>query len=471
MAQIEEQELFGILAQNRYLIKEFQVKKKDFRKPLDQEIFLAIQTGREIVDIAKKYETSDIRKFLYINETIDGRPKTLDARKRAAGLLLKIRSRDTKKRALQLIDQLRSKNIDDIELNEIESNLQDIKDKKIEYAANESNLLSFQSIQEKKIQWHVPGIYAAGMIHILGGVQGHGKSLHLIDLSARTSTGTAWPITGEPIPKGDVLYITDEDSKDKIIKPRLRLAGADMSRIFIPDFDVEDLALPKDSFKLEAWTRKLSNPKLVILDPIADYSEGSLNPSEEAIKIVRPLKQIAEKTGVCLIYAVHFNKKVDIDSIHRVAHSYVLTSKPRLVWFVIKQDPDDDLNPHRLFCCGKTAFKPIPNMIFTIREDDDEIPFIDEWRTVKTQTSEALATSERRRDLKVQEAEEFLMRIMNTQPLYVEDIMKLASKEDINERNIYRARNNLAISDDYDDKGRKFWVIDKPVKPKMEKIQ
>jgi hypothetical protein len=320
-------------------------------------------------------------------------------------------------------------------------------------------LLCLQDIEEEAIRWHVPNIYAYRMIHSLGGVQGHGKSLHLIDIAARTSIGAVWPITGENIPIGDTLYITDEDSLDKIIKPRLRLAGADMDKIFVPNFNIEDLVLPENKDKVLMWLEKIKNPKLLILDPLIDYVTGNINASESATKIIKSLKAIAEKTGVCLIYTVHFNKNVDIDSIHRVAHSYVLTSKPRLAWLLIKQDPGDDLNPNRLLCCGKTAFKPIPNMMFTIKGDKHETPYIDDWHTVKVQTADALATGDRRRDLKAKEAEEFLLSILEDQPVFVSQILQRAKKENIARRTLYRAKENICVESNADEKGRTFWQL------------
>ena len=109
------------------------------------------------------------------------------------------------------------------------------------------------------------------------------------------------------------------------------------------------------------------------------------------------------------------------------------------------------------------------NMMFTIKGDEFDTPYIDDWRTAKTQTADALATGDRRRDLKVEEAEAFLMKHLDGQTLFVEDVKKLAEKENIHERNIYRAKNNLPISDDYDNKGQKFWTFDKAVKPKRMK--
>lgn len=343
------------------------------------------------------------------------------------------------------------------ELLELNKKIHEIK---VQYAAENANIMSFEEIEEKPVEWIIPGMLAKGMLHVLGGVQGHGKSLYLIDLASRASQGKKWPITGEALPQGETLYITDEDSRDKIIKPRIKAAGGDFSKIFIPDFNIENLNLPHDISKLEGWIEKLENPLFLFLDPLVDYSNKSLNASEEASKIVKPLRLLADRKNICILYTVHFNKKVKLDSIHRIAHSYVLTSKPRLVWMIAKEDSDDDLNTKRLLLCGKTAFKPIKNMLFTIKGTDDDIPFIDDWHTTKIQTSSGMASGERRRDLKVQEAEDFLNEFKG-KTQFVDDLRDLGEKRGIAKRTLYRARNgpNCDIEDDYDGKGKKFWKI------------
>lgn len=330
----------------------------------------------------------------------------------------------------------------------------------IEFESKKARILSFSEINEKPIEWIIDGMLARGMLHALGAVQGHGKTLFLIDLAARASRGKSWPITGESIPQGETLFITDEDSRDRIIKPRIKAAGGVESKIFIPDFDVEKLDLPQDINKLEGWIERLTNPLFLFLDPIVDYANGSLNASEEATKIIQPLRSLADRKNICILYTVHFNKKVDLDSIHRIAHSYVLTSKPRLVWMIAKQDPDDDLNTDRLLLCGKTAFKPIKNMIFSIKGNKEDVPYINDWHTTKIQTTSAMASGERRRDLKVQEAEDFLNSLKG-QTLYADDVRTMGEKKGIAKTTLYRARNgpNCNIEDDHDEKGKKFWIF------------
>lgn len=324
-------------------------------------------------------------------------------------------------------------------------------------------LISFDDIQEERLEWHVPHIYAKGMIHAVGGLQGHGKSLHFMDLAAKTSVGGIWPITGTRIPKGDVIYITDEDSPKSIMKPRLRLAGADMRRIFIPDFNVANLILPGGMEMLRAWIAQPADTKLLFIDPLADYSKGDLNQVDAAIKIITPLKQLADSTGVVLVYSVHFNKKPDLKDVQRVAHSYVLTSKPRLVWLITKKDDADDADPDRLFVCGKTAFKPIPNMMFTIGEDNFENPFIERWSQDSIQTVDALGTSDERRDFRIKEAEDFLMRVLpaDGSPMKRDDLWRRAEEEKIAQATFYRAARGLKnIKKEKDEDGTLVWSLE-----------
>lgn len=462
----ERQLILGCCLMDSSVLDDLKIEAKFFTTQKDRNLYQLAK--RNITNEAEIYQClkskyDDIA--TYLGKIKEGIP--INQAKETARRLL---NRIEKERIFGMLREQdgsleKTGSIDEDKIEEFITKWQDLQ------ASKASKLLRFDKIKEEEITWHIPGIYAQGMIHALGGVQGHGKSLHLYDLAARTSTGQLWPITGTHIPKGDVLYITDEDSRGRIIKPRLRLAGADMSKIFIPDFNVDDLMLPQDIPKLEAWIKMLPSPKLLILDPIADYSKGNLNSSDEATRIIKPLKRLADKYNLCLIYTVHFNKKIDLDSIHRVAHSYVLTSKPRLVWLIIKADSENDEDPNRILCNAKTAFKPVPNMLFTITSDEKDNPYIESYTTTTTKTHEALATGEKRRDLKVQEAEEL---IFETMPqfggtMYRDDLIKIAEKKGIcsisnynsRPKTLYRAANNIGIVFDSDDKGKAVWKLDR----------
>ena len=67
-------------------------------------------------------------------------------------------------------------------------------------------------------------------LNLLVGKGGEGKGLITVDLAARISQGFPWPDRSENAPTGNVLFITGEDAySDTVVKPRLRVAGADMA--------------------------------------------------------------------------------------------------------------------------------------------------------------------------------------------------------------------------------------------------
>jgi len=445
-----EKEIVGAFIMRPELFDEIDCPVNLFQGPHCKAIFKCLKSAHHnnhpidlgilMIDLDKKVPAT------FISSLLDGYPKSMDSvdvvsekirrlkEKKIAGQLSEEAARygnDVLKGVPSDVTKLRSLSQELVKLNKDDQ--------------SQMPLISFSNITEKATRWHVPYVYAAGMIHALAGMQGHGKSLHLLDLSAKTSVGGAWPITGTQIPKGDVIYITDEDSPEAIMKPRLRLAGADMSRIFIPDFNVGDLALPEDIPLLEKWIKSLPNTVLMIIDPIADSARGDLNQVETGKNITQPLKQLAARTGVCIIYSLHLNKKTDLKDVQRVAHSYVLTSKPRLAWIITKKDASDDSDPDRLFLCGKTAFKPIPNMMFTIGEDENENPFIEFWNQHRIQTVDALGTSDERRDLKIREAENFFMRTLpdDGTPMQRIELLNLSKKFNISEATFYRAADGL----------------------------
>lgn len=445
-----EKEIVGAFILNKRLFDEIDCPVNLFQGPHCKAIFKclkaahrngrAIDTMILIEDLNKKIPAT------FITSLTDGYPKSLDT---IDVVSEKVRRLKTERIGGQIIEEAGSRGEDILKgipadvskINKLIADYNEVRESK----QLEIPLVSFSNIDEKATRWHVPYVYATGMIHALAGMQGHGKSLHLLDLSAKTSVGGTWPITGTQIPKGDVIYITDEDSPQAIMKPRLRLAGADMSRIFIPDFNAGDLILPENIPLLEKWIRSLPNTLFMAIDPIADSARGDLNQMDPARNIIAPLKKLADRTGVCIVYSLHLNKKTDLKDVQRVAHSYVLTSKPRLAWIITKKDASDDSDPDRLFLCGKTAFKPIPNMMFTIGEDENENPFIESWNQHRIQTVDALGTSDERRDLKIKEAENFFMRTLpdDGTPMQREELWILAKEQKIAEATFYRAARGL----------------------------
>jgi RecA-family ATPase len=80
------------------------------------------------------------------------------------------------------------------------------------------------------VEWLVPGWIPLGVLTVLDGDPGLGKSTLLIDIAARvTSHGMLFNNQQGPI--GTVILMSAEDPAENTIRPRLEAAGAYVERI------------------------------------------------------------------------------------------------------------------------------------------------------------------------------------------------------------------------------------------------
>src|SRR6476619_5856387 len=96
------------------------------------------------------------------------------------------------------------------------------------------DLRSYESIEETPVAWAWDGVFPRRMLSAIVGNPGVGKSLVTCDLVGRFTRGDCMPCGGqngfgEPV---NALILAIEDDPSDMIKPRLRLAGADMTRVF-----------------------------------------------------------------------------------------------------------------------------------------------------------------------------------------------------------------------------------------------
>ena len=83
-----------------------------------------------------------------------------------------------------------------------------------------TNLISLADVQRREVVWLDHGTIPCGMLSILGGRPGLGKSLWMLKLAARIAE------LGR-----DVIICSAEDSLEYSIRPRLQALQADTSRI------------------------------------------------------------------------------------------------------------------------------------------------------------------------------------------------------------------------------------------------
>ena len=91
---------------------------------------------------------------------------------------------------------------------------------------------AYAEIEAEQVNWLWIGRIPFGMLTILDGDPGAGKSQVALDLVARLTTGRSMPLDdGEALPPQGAVLIGCEDSPEHTVRPRLDAAGADTSRV------------------------------------------------------------------------------------------------------------------------------------------------------------------------------------------------------------------------------------------------
>ena len=149
----------------------------------------------------------------------------------------------------------------------------------------EKEILNFETdITESSVKWLWYPYIPLGKITIMQGNSGIGKTMLALNIAAALSKGEPLPGDTQPRKPINIIYNTAEDGLGDTIKPRLRLAGADLARINTINERVNTLSMTDE--RLETSVSEIG-ARLLILDPIQAYlgAKIDMNKANE----VRPI--------------------------------------------------------------------------------------------------------------------------------------------------------------------------------------
>jgi len=222
-------------------------------------------------------------------------------------------------------------------------------------------------VTPKEIDWLWTNRFLVGNINILGGDPGLGKSMILIDVAARASSGRDWP-DGSPCQQCSVLYSTTEDGIEDTVVPRLIAANANLERVEIvqgvrcrdeseiPLFLNEHLAFLDDKLT--------ENPdiRILIIDTLQSHiGQGITTNNNSSVRsLMTPLKRLAEKHHIAVLCIEHLTKSKTTsgeNATYRVQGSIAFAGAARSVWIVAK-DQADSTGKRRYVQASKTNLAP-----------------------------------------------------------------------------------------------------------------
>ena len=188
--------------------------------------------------------------------------------------------------------------------------------------------LSMSEVEEEPVEWLIPNYIPSGQISLLVGDGGQGKTSIWCNLVAGITTGKK-TILEESIPfdgngKGrKCMFFSSEDSVPKVLKRRLRTAGADESKVLFVDLTDKNFDLIKfDSPELEELISE-NRPALVVFDPLQSFIPASVQMgSRNAMRqCMSPLIALGEKYGTAFLIVMHTNKRLGVSGRTRCADS------------------------------------------------------------------------------------------------------------------------------------------------------
>jgi putative DNA primase/helicase len=294
-------------------------------------------------------------------------------------------------------------------------------------------------VEGRSIEWLWQGRIPLGMVSLVAGDPGLGKSFLATWIASRLSVGAALPGDPGPALTGSTIYLSAEDSPAYALRPRAERNGADLEKIIVLENSSFDIS--SDLAKIRAIVKQEPDTRLVIIDPLNSYlgkTDYLKDPDVRAI--LNPLVEFCEETRIASLAVMHLNKKTDQAGIYRIGGSIAFAGVARSI-LAVTQDPDDRdrrfLRPLKM----NYARKPDP-LAFRIAED---LSLIFDEGPVDVGSDESLTPPMGRDAVEGSFAAEWLADHLAAGPIDLKDILASAKEIGLSRSAVYRAKDRLRL--------------------------
>jgi KaiC/GvpD/RAD55 family RecA-like ATPase len=324
--------------------------------------------------------------------------------------------------------------------------------------------VSAATVEPAKISWLWDEYVAEGMVHLLDGDPGTGKSTFLLGLAAAFSRGET--PDGESISPMTTLYISGEDPADTVLVPRFQAAGGNLDRLQIHGASTASAitfpsALPDIQAQIEAYGAKLCvvDPFFSLLD--RDYSK---NAEQDVREVLNELTDVADETDCTFLLVRHFNKKEDSSPLYRGGGSIGITAQARLAYAFLPHPKNDD---ERVLAWEKNNISKkdqTESLIFEMKgietEDVGEQPVVELDRTESMTAQEIMDGKGRGRPAKKRNRAKALIKgkLQDGSRCPAGAMCDLIDGEDLSKKTLERAAEKLGVEKE-NDGGTWYWSL------------
>lgn len=315
-------------------------------------------------------------------------------------------------------------------------------------------------VDETPLRWLWPGRIPAAAFTLLAGDPAAGKSTLSLDLAARVTRGEGWPDGSGRAAVGNVVIVQVEDDLAATVKPRLRVAGAELSRVL----SLDGVALGVGG-REAAWSLAYcdllrdevvrSGASLVIVDPIGAFM-GKLDGNDaSAVRgALLPLQRLAAETGAAVVAIAHPNKGGPGQrAMHRIAGSQAMVAASRAAWFVVPDKDDDD---RKLFVPAKMNLARNPGGLAYRVVDQGGHPLV-RWEAGRVDLTADDLMLDGIDSGKLAEAEDWLRAELGNGAMAAEEVRRRAKESGLAWRTVERAKSALSVKPYQTGKPHGWW--------------
>lgn len=306
-------------------------------------------------------------------------------------------------------------------------------------------LVPFSQLQSKRVDWlwrHYMPLHEVSMVFSKGGI---GKGHLTSELVARLTTGR--PLPGEKKeearPPMTVLMLRSEDDTERVVKPQLQAAGADLSRVLpVPPFKLDDKGIKELEQLIEEY-----GADVVTIDPIVYYIGADVN-TDKANHVraaLQPLIDLSQRHKVTILLVAHQRKGRGESNAEAVMGSADFVNAVRSVMTLDRLPDGQTVFKHYKSNMGRIG----PSYSFTIEEAEVEL---DDGSMAKVghfvfgEEYSDLPVRRGRPAVEGNAAEAFLKTVLANGPIPATELIKLAGDEGISKRTLDRAKKDIAES-------------------------
>jgi Bifunctional DNA primase/polymerase, N-terminal/AAA domain len=307
------------------------------------------------------------------------------------------------------------------------------------------DLVRLSTVEARDVDWLWNPFLPLGMLSMISGDPGSGKSYIAQNIAAEGSRGRLRD--GRIVAPFSTLYLTVENPEHEVMRPRFDLLGGDPSRFYL--LKGTSLTVDEEQMKgsvtladvhILGMAIKETGARLVVVDPLQSFlgSGVDLHRSNETRPVLDGLGKLAEEQDCSILILRHLAKTGGGKAIHRGLGSIDLTGAVRseMLAGALPDDPDS-----RALIHIKSNVGPLGRALGYAIDGEGRFS----WTGESTITAFDLLASPEGPDRKLTEATQWLSEKLKAGSVEQREVREQAEAAGISYRTLQRAKVALRI--------------------------